>query len=84
MVFNIMRQPSFSDAIRSSKFNKNMTIGEVIRQDPNTAALLNQYGMHCTSCPFSQMESLEQAGQVHGCDVDALVKALNEHFAKKA
>ena len=64
--------------------NKNMTIGEVIRQDPDTAALLNQYGMHCTSCPFSQMESLEQAGQVHGCDVDALVKALNEHFAKKA
>ena len=47
--------------------NKNMTIGEVIRQDPDTAALLNQYGMHCTSC-----------------DVDALVKALNEHFAKKA
>ena len=46
--------------------NKNMTIGEVIRQDPDTAALLNQYGMHCTSCPFSQMESLEQAGQVHG------------------
>ncbi len=32
--------------------NKNMTIGEVIRQDPNTAALLNQYGMHCTSCPL--------------------------------
>ena len=61
--------------------NKNMTIGEVIRQDPATAALLNQYGMHCTSCPFSQMESLEQ---VHGCDVDALVKALNEYFAKKA
>ena len=34
--------------------NKNMTIGEVIRQDPDTAALLNQYGMHCTSCPFSR------------------------------
>ena len=64
--------------------NKEMTIGEVIRKDPETAKLLNQYGMHCTSCPFSQMESLEQAGMVHGCDVDALVKALNEYFAAKA
>lgn len=44
--------------------NKEMTIGEVIRKDPETAKLLNQYGMHCTSCPFSQMESLEQAGMV--------------------
>ena len=31
--------------------NKEMTIGEVIRKDPETAKLLNQYGMHCTSCP---------------------------------
>ena len=66
--------------------NKEMTIGEVIRSSIGRTGekLFNQYGMHCTSCPFSQMESLEQAGMVHGCDVDALVKALNEYFAAKA
>ena len=63
--------------------NKEMTIGEVIRKDPETAKLLNQYGMHCTSCPFSQMESLEQAGMVLGCDVDALVMALMVSVASK-
>jgi len=64
--------------------NKKMTIGEVVRQDRETAPILMQFGMHCLGCPHAQMESLEQAGMVHGCDVDALVAALNEHFAKKA
>ena len=64
--------------------NKEMTIGEVIRKDPEAAKLLNQYGMHCTSCPFSKIEYLEQDCMVHGCAVDALVKALNEYFAAKA
>ena len=62
--------------------SKKMTIGEVVRQDKNTAPILMQFGMHCLGCPHAQMESLEQAGMVHGCDVDALVAALNEHFAK--
>ena len=63
--------------------NKDMTIGELIREDRACAPILMQFGMHCIGCPHSQMESLEQAGMVHGIDVDALVKALNEFFANK-
>ena len=63
--------------------NKDMTIGEVIREDRKAAAILMQFGMGCIGCPHAQMESLAEAGGVHGVDVDALVKALNEYFANK-
>lgn len=63
-----------------SEIRKDMTIGEVLRQDMGTASILMEFGMHCLGCPASQMESLEQAGQVHGIDVDALVTALNDYM----
>jgi hybrid cluster-associated redox disulfide protein len=61
--------------------NKDMSIGEVLQKDMNTARIFIQYGMHCLGCPHSQMESIEQAGGVHGIDVDALVGELNTYFA---
>lgn len=63
--------------------NKNMTIGEVLTMDRMTAPIFMNFGMHCLGCPHSVGESIEEAGMVHGIDVDALVAALNEHFAKK-
>lgn len=58
-------------------YTKEMLIGDVIRQDPNTIAVLMQHGMGCVGCPSSQMESLEEAAMVHGIDLDSLMNALN-------
>ena len=44
-----------------SKFNKDMTIGEVLRIDMNAASVLMEIGMHCLGCPASQGETLEEA-----------------------
>lgn len=63
--------------------NKNMTIGEVIAKDRNTAAIFFQFGMHCIGCPHSIGETLEEAGMVHGINVDELVAALNKYFDEK-
>jgi hybrid cluster-associated redox disulfide protein len=60
--------------------NKDMTIGEVLVKDMNAARIFIQHGMHCLGCPHSQAESIEQAGMVHGVDVEALVGELNEYF----
>lgn len=57
---------------------KDMLIGDILKEQPNAAAILMSFGMGCIGCPSSQMESLEQAAAVHGMDVEALVKALNE------
>ena len=56
---------------------KTMTIEEVLTINPNFAEILTSFGMHCFGCPFSRMESLEQAAAVHGFDVDELLAKLN-------
>ncbi len=63
---------------------KTMSIGEVLRLDRNTAPIFMQYGMHCLGCPHATAESIEQAGMVHGVDVDQLVADLNKHLGEKA
>ncbi len=64
--------------------NKQMTIGEVLRMDRNTAPIFMQYGMHCLGCPHATSESIEQAGMVHGVDVDQLIGDLNKLLEQKA
>ena len=67
-----------------AKVNNKMSIGEVLRIDRMTAPIFMQYGMHCLGCPHATAESLEDAGAVHGIDVDALVNDLNKFLAEKA
>ena len=58
--------------------NKNTTLGEILKSYSNAEEILTNFGMHCFSCPMSQMETVEEAGEVHGLDVDFMVKKLNE------
>ena len=60
------------------KVTKEMTIGEVIKSNPMAAQVLMSFGMGCVECPSAQMETLEEASQVHGMDVNKLVDALNQ------
>ena len=50
--------------------DKTMKIGELLEQYPDKADLLLEAGMHCLGCPASQMETIEEACEVHGIDVD--------------
>lgn len=58
--------------------SKDMTIGEIIRADQTIIPILMEAGMHCVGCPSAQGETLEEAAMVHGMDIDALMKAINE------
>ena len=57
---------------------KEMTIGEILRANPDVAPVLMDAGMHCLGCPSAQGESLEEAAMGHGIDIDALMKAIEE------
>ncbi|MBU5592345.1 DUF1858 domain-containing protein [Clostridium sp. MSJ-4] len=59
------------------EISKDMTIGEIVRQYPETIEVLMSFGMGCVGCPASQMETLEEAAMVHGFDVEELLNALN-------
>lgn len=54
-----------------------MKIGDLLQAYPDKADLLLEAGMHCLGCPASQMETLEEACEVHGIDVEELVETLN-------
>lgn len=55
---------------------KDMTIGEILRTNPDVAPILMNAGMHCLGCPSAQGESLEEAAMVHGMDIDDLMTKI--------
>lgn len=59
---------------------KDMTIGEVLSLDEKLADIFMGFGMHCVSCPVSQMETIEEASEVHGIDTEFLLKKLKENL----
>ncbi|MDD5593591.1 MAG: DUF1858 domain-containing protein [Candidatus Margulisbacteria bacterium] len=60
------------------KITKSMTIAEALKIKPQIAAVLMTKGMHCLGCVIAQGETIEQAADVHGLDIDELIKELNE------
>lgn len=60
------------------KFSKDTKIGEILENAPEKVDILVEAGMHCVGCPASQAETLEEACDVHGIDVNEVVEALNK------
>ena len=60
---------------------KQTIIGDILDAAPDTAKYFLEIGMHCLGCPHSRGESIEQACEVHGTDVDALLAKLNTAIA---
>ncbi|MCM1202374.1 MAG: DUF1858 domain-containing protein [Bacteroides fragilis] len=59
-----------------SEITKDMTIGEILRANPDVAPILMNAGMHCLGCPSAQGESLEEAAMVHGMNIDDLMTQI--------
>lgn len=60
------------------KITKDMIIGDLVRNFPESVNVLMAHGMGCVGCPSSQAESIEDACQVHGMDINSLLEALNK------
>ena len=58
--------------------SKDTKIGELLQEFPDKAEILLAAGMHCLGCPASQAETLEEACEVHGIDVEELINELNK------
>ena len=59
------------------EITKDMRIGELLEIAPDKIGILLSIGMHCIGCPASQMETLEEACDVHGIDVKEVLEKLN-------
>ena len=62
----------------AQKFTKDSTLGEVLAKNPKAQTVLMGFGMHCFGCPMTQMETLEEAAQVHGIELELLIEKINE------
>ena len=60
---------------------KDMTMGQIVSEQPDVIPILMSAGMHCIGCPSSAGESLEMAAAVHGIDIDELMEALVPQIA---
>ena len=56
---------------------KDMTIQEVVENNPETIRVFLEHGLHCVGCAVARFENIEQGAMAHGIDVDALIKDLN-------
>ncbi len=65
-----------------AQITKDTMIGELLQIDTNVAPILLEIGMHCLGCPSSQMETIEEAAQVHGIDPEDLVNRINAFLAQ--
>ncbi|NCB37288.1 MAG: DUF1858 domain-containing protein [Erysipelotrichia bacterium] len=57
--------------------NSQMTIAEILRQNPDAAKILQQFGMHCIGCAVAAGETLEGAARAHEVDLVKLMEALD-------
>jgi hybrid cluster-associated redox disulfide protein len=60
------------------KVSKDMTVGEILNKYSNAQEVLSGFGLHCFGCPMSQMETVEQAANAHGVDVEFMMSQLEK------
>jgi len=65
------------------KVTADMTIAEVLRLDKGTVPIFLNNGLHCLGCPSATAESIEEACEVHGLDVNKLLRELNDYLENK-
>lgn len=56
---------------------KETLIKDIVGLGPEAINVLFKFGMGCIGCPASQMESIEDAANVHGINVESLLLSLN-------
>lgn len=59
------------------KITENTTIFETLEINSNAGEILSKYGMHCLGCALAHGETVGEAVNVHGADLEQLLAELN-------
>ena len=57
---------------------KDMTVGTIINNDSKNIEILMSFGMGCVGCPSAQSETIADAAEIHGINLEELLIALNK------
>lgn len=62
------------------KINADMKVCEILDMDDNLEDVLAKHGLPCSGCPGAVQETLKEAAEAHGLDIDTLLCALNQEI----
>lgn len=62
----------------NNRITGNMKIEEIVAKYPQTIGIFFQYGLGCVGCHAASFESLAEGAMMHGIDLDAMLKDLND------
>ncbi len=60
------------------KITKDSKIKEMIEEKPEVVAVFQKYGLGCVGCFAAALETVEEAAEVHGIELESFIKDLNE------
>lgn len=63
--------------MKKEKITKDMNLGEILSNYPESAEVLMKHGFHCLGCMAANFENIAQAAEAHGVDLKKLLKDLN-------
>ena len=60
-----------------AKVTKDTLIIDLIQANPNAPEILFAHGMHCLGCALAHNETIEEATNAHGEDLELILAELN-------
>ena len=60
-----------------AKITADTLIMDCLKLNPHSGEILMSYGMHCLGCAMAHGETIEQAVNAHGNDLEELLAKLN-------
>ena len=67
-----------------STITKEMPIGDVVQNYPQTIEVFLKHGLMCFGCAIARFENVEQGAMAHGINVDTLINDLNAAVPQSA
>lgn len=65
------------------KVTKDMNVFEVLEKYPQLEDTFLAQGLPCVGCPGSSMETIGEAAEGHGMDLEVLLKAINDYLEQE-
>ncbi|HEY3276274.1 MAG TPA: DUF1858 domain-containing protein [Syntrophorhabdaceae bacterium] len=63
--------------MRRKKIGKNAAIQDVVTRYPESVPVFEEHGLGCVGCRAALFETIEEGAKIHGINVEALLKDLN-------
>ena len=65
-----------------NEITKDMTVASVLELDKSLSDVFVGFGMFCIFCHMGSEETIEEACQAHGIELDYLLEKLNSEYQK--